>query len=419
MLLNGLRRWLVSERRAAETVVVSALSALSVFVAGIVLARALGPDGRGRVAAHLVGIATSAALGSLGVSYAAAFAAARSGRSLIAFRAVWRLGSVSLGATFALDLLIESVVVRSHSFSEMTWAVLGAVASQTASITLGWMQGSQTMSLWNVLRLIPYGLHFVFLLILWLNQRLTVGNAVMMFVIAQLAAVGPGLFLTISARPSGQERSDRPLESREIWRFSRGIAVSAVLYQLNQRLDQLWLAFLNRSGDLGVYASSVTLAGLGLPFGAGLAQATYAEGLHAASGERGRLTRRRVLMAVVVTSLCALALSWLARPLMLGIYGPAFARGAGALAVLSWGTVFLAGNYVAAESLRSAGKSAATIRADSLAAGTSLILLPVAIWRFGILGAAAVSVLSYFVGFAWNLASAARLHRRDQERVEK
>lgn len=411
---GGWRRWIAGERQAIETVLANGLTALSVFAAGVVMARALGPEGRGQAAAHLVGIVMSVALGSLGISYAAAFAAARSGRARSAYRAVWTLGLGSIGVTALLDVAVELFVVRNASLSEKAWAVAGAVFGQAAGITMGWIQGSRAMRAWNALRVSPYALHLCFLLALWRSGGLTVERSILAYAAAQAIAAAFGSFLARTAKdPDGAATS--AFGVKETWRFARGIAVSAVLYQLNQRLDQLYLAFLGRVGDLGIYASAVTLAGLGLPLGAGLAQATYAEGLHASWVERHRLVRRRHGAALVATSACALGLTVLARPLMVLLYGAPFAGGASAVAVLSWATVFLAGNYVATESLRSAGKSTATLRADSIAVVVSLVLLPIGILWLGILGAALVSLLSYLLSYTLNLRASMRSHARETQ----
>jgi O-antigen/teichoic acid export membrane protein len=407
-LLRRWYLWVAAEQQAFEAVLANGLIAFSVFASSVVMAHALGPEGRGRVAAHLAGIVTSVALGSLGISYAAAYGAARSGRSRSAFRAICTLGAGSLALTVLLDVGVEVLVVRSSASAEAAWAVAGALLGQAAGITTGWMQGSRAMRSWNALRACPYALHLGILLVLWRAGALNVERSIGAFAAAQAVAAVVGLFLVRTVPIAGDGPSASGFGVREAWRFARGIAISAVLYQLNQRLDQLCLAFLNRSEDLGIYASSVTLAGLGFPMGVGLAQATYAEGLHLSSLERGRLARRRNRVALIATSACALVVTVFARPLMVLLYGPAFAGGAPALAVLSWGTVFLAGNYVATESLRSAGKSAATIRADAIAVGVSLVLLPIGIARLGILGAAVVSVFSYLLGYVLNLRASIR-----------
>ena len=417
MRLGNWRRAFAGERQAIETVLANGLTALAVFAASVVMARALGPEGRGQAAVHLVGIGMSIALGGLGVSYAAAYAAARSGRAPSALRAVAILGAASLAVTALLSLVIEVFVARDAPASEKAWAVAGAVIGQAAGIAMGWIQGSRAMRSWNVLRLSPFALHLAFLLALWSGRGLTVERCIAAYAVAHALALVIGVFL---ARIRGKaERDDAaPFSTRETWVFARGIAVSAALYQLNQRLDQLYLALLGRAADLGIYASAVTLAGVGLPLASGLAQATYAEGLHASGLERGRLASRRNVAALAATSACAVVLTLFARPLMVLLYGEPFGRGGPALAVLSWATVFLAGNYVAAEALRSAGKSGATIRADSIAVGLSIVLLPVGILWFGILGAALVSLVSYGVGYTLNLRARVLLDARERRSSE-
>jgi O-antigen/teichoic acid export membrane protein len=393
------RGFLRRDRGAAETVVSNFAIALLVFLGGVVLARGLGPAGRGRVAAHLVGIAASFALGSLGINYGAAFAAARSGGGRRTFQRILRLGLASVGATLVLELAIEKLVVGTTDARELGWALGGAAGTQAASVLLGWIQGCLSLRLWNALRLIQLGLYFPLLLLLRLTGRLDIWTAVAAYALPQALVFAASLARILPALRSEPERD---VSSKEIWSFSSRVAFSAGLYQVNQRWDQLFLSLLHRDAALGIYASAVTLAGIGVPVGAGVAQATYAEGLHLDADGRRRLTARRIAIAVACAGVCAVFLLAFGRKLMALIYGPSFAAGALPLAILACGGVFLAGNFVAAESLRSAGNAWRPMWAEALGAVVTVALLPAAVSRFGIGGAAAVSSLSYLLSFAWN-----------------
>ena len=393
------------DRGAVETAVSNMVIALLVFLGGVVLARGLGPEGRGRVAAHLVGIAASFALGSLGVNYGAGLAAARSGGSRPVFARIRTFGLLSLAATLLLEVAVEKLVVRVADVREFAWALAGAAATQAASVLLGWIQGCGSLRLWNGLRLIQLGLYFPLLAALWGAGRLSVWTAVAAYTLPQAAASLASLAWILSAlRETG--RADVP--AREIWSFSSRVALSAGLYQVNQRWDQLYLSLLHRNAGLGIYASAVTLAGIAVPLGNGVAQATYAEGLRADAAERRALTARRIAIVVGGAAVCAAFLLVFGGRLMKLIYGPPFAAGALALAILAFGTIFLVGNFVAAESLRSAGDARRPMWAEAIGAAVTLSLLPAAVSRFGIEGAAAVSSLSYLLSFAWNLRSSMR-----------
>lgn len=393
------------DRGAVETAASNMVVALLVFLGGVVLARALGPEGRGRVAAHLVGIAASFALGSLGINYGAALAAARSGGSRVVFARIRTFGLLSLLATLLLELGIEELVVRVNDARELAWALAGAAATQAASILLGWIQGCGPLRLWNGLRLAQLGLYFPLLSALWIAGRLSVWTAVAAYTVPQIGTfLGSLAWILPNLRATGRAE----VSSREVWSFSSRVALSAGLYQVNQRWDQLFLSLLHRNAGLGIYASAVTLAGVALPLANGAAQATYAEGLRVDAAERRSLTARRIAIVVGGAAGCAALLLVFGGALMKLIYGPPFAAGALSLAILACGTVFLSGNAVAAESLRSAGDARRPMWAEAIGAAVTLSLLPAAVSRFGIEGAAAVSSLSYLVSFAWNLRSLMR-----------
>ena len=401
--------FLKRDRLALETVAANSLVAASVFGAGVVLARALGPTGRGQVAAHLAAIGASFALGGLGLNYGAAFAAARSGAAKRAFSNILLLGLASLLATGVLDLAMEALAIGGGYSLQVAWSVAGAVAAQAASITSGWIQGSRATRAWNALRILQLGGYLPLVAVFLWFGTLTVTTAVAAYALSQMAACGVGLLFVI--RRFDRDVGQPPVSTREVWSYSSRVAVSAALYQVNQRWDQLVLAFLRRTEDLGVYASAVSLAGVGGALVAGLAQATYAEGLHVDARARRMLGRRRILTAVLVASVCAVLLSVFRAELMRALYGPSFERGASSLLILAWGTVFIAGNYVAAELLRSAGNSRAPMWADITAAAATLVGLPFAVFRFGIVGAAGVSAFVYLLTFAINFRSAMKLMR--------
>ena len=388
------------DRGAAETAVSNLLIALLVFLGGVVLARALGPEGRGRVAAHLVGIAASFALGSLGVNYGAALAAVRSAGSPGTFARIRAFGLASVCLTLGLEFLIEKLVVRAADARETAWALAGAAATQAVTILLGWIQGCGPLRLWNALRLAQLGLSCPLLALLWICGVLNVWTAVAAYTLPQLAVFLASLAWVLRALRAARQGAD--VSSREIWSFSSRVALSAGLSQVNQRWDQLFLSLLHRNASLGIYASAVTLAGIGVPVAAGIAQATYAEGLRADEAERRRLSARRIAIAVGSAGVCAIFLLAFGAKLMALVYGLPFAAGARPLAILAFGTVFLGGNFVAAESLRSAGDARRPMWAEAVGAAITLSLLAPAVSRFGIEGAAAVSSLSYLVSFAWN-----------------
>jgi O-antigen/teichoic acid export membrane protein len=377
------------------------------FLTGVLLSRFLGVEGRGRFAGHFAAIGISFTSGGLGLGYGAAFVAARSGGAAAAGRRLQGPAAASLLLTAFLLLALELFVVRAGSIGETVWALAGALLTQGASIVLGWIQGARGLRRWNTWRLLQNGGYFLGVLTLASLGGLTVTTALACYAATQ--GLGVAALLGPPARsPAAPDGDPAGASPSEIWRFSRGVAVSSALYQLSQRLDQLLLAMFGRAADLGIYASAVTLAGISSPLAAGLAQATYGEGLHMDPAQRVRVARKRIALALGGAGACAVVLSSIPGTLMGVAYGPEFVRGAGPLVLLAWGAVFLAGNHVAADALRASGDSGGPMRADITAAVLTIVALPVAIPRFGILGAAAVSAFAYLVTFLLNVLRATR-----------
>jgi O-antigen/teichoic acid export membrane protein len=410
-----LARMVRTDRQAVGTIASNLAIALFLFLVGVLLARFLGVEGRGRFAAHYAVLGIAFNFGGLGLNYAAAFVGARSGGSSVVWLRILRLTLLAVVLTGLLDVAAEGAVVRSGSVIEVVWAMTGAVLTQIASIILGWIQGSRSLALWNRLRLLQAVSYFTFVLLTGLYGLLTVAAALAAYAasnfVTSLAA-----FLLAGCRGAASPSDAEVPTVRAIWHYAGAVAVSSSLYQLNQRLDQIFLTLFRRTADLGVYASAVQLAGVASPLVAGMAQATYGESLHLGAVQRTELMRRRVRIALAGAALGAVVLTLFSGRFMTAVYGRDFASGAAPLAILSWGAVLLGGNYVAADSLRGGGNSRAPMRAAIAAAVVTVLLLPVAIWRFGIVGAACAVALASAVTFGMNYASARRLGRHDGNR---
>jgi O-antigen/teichoic acid export membrane protein len=403
-----------SNRRVVDTIATNLGISLLTFATGVLLARFLGVEGRGRFAAHFAVLSVAFASGSLGLNYAAAYAAARSGGSAATATRILRLAPAALSLTVVLDLGAEHFLVRGGSALEAALAVAGAASTQGSSIFLGWIQGSRSLGLWNRLRFLQAATNLVVVLALGFGSTLSVATALAAYAGSQIvAAIAAGVLLRIRI---DQESGETELSTKDIWRYAGAVAISSSLYQLNQRLDQIFLTLLRRTADLGLYASAVQLAAVAGPIVAGLAQATYGESLHLDHEKRVTLVRRRIRLALAGAGISAIILTTFSKKAMALLYGPAFAAGGTVLAVLSWAAFFLAGNYVAAESLRGGGNSRAPMRADLMTAVVTALLLPGAIWRFGIVGSACVVTVASAVTFGMNYSSAKRLEPNERHR---
>ena len=218
----------------------------------------------------------------------------------------------------------------------------------------------------------------------------------------------PSMLLWLACRVLARRPAARPASPRrraavrgQVLRRAAFFFASMILLQLHARIDQLLLAALAGSTELGLYAGAfkfveqlallpAMLTGVLLPALSRRNRADTAHNLHA------------VYFAAFVASLAlAAALALGARPLVALTLGPEFVTASPVLAVLAWGVpaLFLANVSGLFYSLEGMEHWAFVRNLAGLALGLvlGLILIP----RFGALGAAWSMVASYsFVAFA-------------------
>jgi O-antigen/teichoic acid export membrane protein len=229
------------------------------LVAVLVVARALGPSGRGALAFLTVTALVLARLTAVGVPSATiVFAAQRPARrpallsNLLGFTVVASFagGALVFGGLAVVEqarpVEIDTVVLVSFVLA----TVLAAVVEAGYSFLLGC---SRFRAQASVTAVAPW-LYAALLLALELGPGLTVNLAAYAWIVAN--AVWAALLVGASGRGIGLGRPDRPLLWESV-RFGVRAWVGGLARFLNFRVDQILMAYLASSAALGVYAVSV------------------------------------------------------------------------------------------------------------------------------------------------------------------
>ncbi len=392
-----LNHHLVSTGAADLTLVI--LSAFS----GILMARLLGPTGRGEFAVAILWPSVIAALGTLGVREALTYERARAfypasvlvGTALV-------LATVQSILLIGLAALLIPWLTRTQSL-DVTRAslmfVLFIPANLVTHYALGLLQGSLEIPVFNALRLVVSVVHLGAVLILWALGLVTVWNVTLGLLIANAcAALATVTAILVKCRV----RWGLNLELlRRIFAYGLRNHVGSISSQLNQRVDQMLMAVLITPEQLGWYVVAVNVASLvRLPSGA---FATLAFPRVAAGGlaEQRRLTELYSRLNATATLGVGLVLVLLIPLLVPLVYGQAYTSSILPAEILAVATAFVAIGQAWAGSLRGMGRPSEPARAEviSLVAtviGLSLLLIPL-----GILGAALTSLAAYLIASAY------------------
>lgn len=259
----------------ARTIALTAAShlalPLSAVATGPVLARALGPDGRGELAAVLAPIYLAALLATAGLPEAATFLVASGRRAARATAAAAATMAGGLGALAALAVVLAAPVLLRGSPENIpllrTLALL--LPLSLAGLALrGVVHGRSDFASMNAERWGSVLSRLVLIVALALAGALTVSSAAWATNATALLAAGYLLWRARrlwrgepgTERPSGTERSGLPWSA--LVRYGLRVWAGSLSVLLILRVDQVLMAPLAPTAQLGFYAVAVAVAEL-------------------------------------------------------------------------------------------------------------------------------------------------------------
>jgi O-antigen/teichoic acid export membrane protein len=383
--------------------VVNLLVTLLGFVTGPLQARALGPTGRGELAAVMVVVTLTPWLLNLGMNGFVAREMSGSTDRGALFGTVIVLSLVSTLAGWAWAFPVAKVVSHGHQAVEVM--VLFGFAllpfSLVGNVLSGAFWGDRNWRSLSVVRLLAPGLVVVGFLVLLAIHRFTVASAASVTLGAGVISLAP---LVPMLRRTRGWRFDPVLASRAL-KFGARAWLGTVANLGNLRLDQLLMAGLVPAAELGLYTVAVTMTS----FTAVVTQALNLVVLPLVAGGDRTSVRRILRITLFGTALASVMLALVAPWIVPFLFGHAFGASVRLVQVLLIGTVLLAGNGVLNSALAGDGHPGDTALAEGVGLGLTIPALIVVLPSWGAMGAAVISDLSYGLVFVILLICA---HRR-------
>lgn len=359
-------------------------------VAGIVVARALGAEGRGYYAAIMAWFALAQVVGELGQSGAVTFWVSKDPARGKDYVASSRLLMLAVGTlTSAAGVALSGFFAKGEA--DVTTAFQIAFAGCLLnSVCAAYVYAVQAKSIWrwNTVRLaqplVYLGLVFAFALtdlldIVWLSIALVCSIVVQfVFAVCQAAMIG----LT-------RGRRKRSLTGR-LARYGIAYAGSAVPAAVSSQYDRLILSRTAPPEQLGHYSVAASVAGLAYPFSTAVASVVFPRAADATLGEAGRrnIERRAILGTAMVSAAVSVIIATLVGPFIPAIFGEEFRDSVPLVWWLIPGVLFRSVSQVIGALLRGRNRPGLVTYGQlcGLVAG-SVAILPLMAW-IGIYGAA-------------------------------
>jgi O-antigen/teichoic acid export membrane protein len=381
------------------------------FVAVLILARGLGPSGRGTVAFITVTALVVAHMAGLGVGEATTVLSARNQArrpALLANAVTYFLCSGFVAATLAfLALSLSGIEPAGVGTPELLIIGLGIVACSAGEAGYSFLLGTERLRQLAFVTGCASWVYAGVVLVLWAGPGLTVGRAALGWVGTE--ALRSIVLATLSRRGTILGLPSRRLLAEEIG-FGLRLWVGSLARFLNFRTDQILMGFIATEAALGFYAVAVNVSEVLLYLPSSAATALLPVIARTEPVRRGEETLRAFRSVVFVTA-AGVAGAALLGPVVLPIvFGDAFDESVIPFLWLLPGTFGYAASAVFSNAL--VGSSSPGLSSlgplVSLTVGFALDLLLIP--HYAATGAAAAASAAFLVGGATALVTYRRVH---------
>lgn len=369
------------------------------LLTGLLLARTLGPTGRGLMTTVMIWPAVLVWAAGLSLGYANIYFAASepSKRQALFANSFWMaifLGEAAgVVAAWGLPKFLH---LNSSQHFLLTFSLLLLSVGLFSDYASSLLQGTGRFDQLALVRMIAPLVIGVLLMGLWAGHLVTVTSVVVVTWVGSLCQFSCTLYFLgqagcLSLRP------DHCLLRRSI-NYSLRIHPGTLAGLANGRIDQLLMTALVAPRLLGFYALAVTFSELSRQLSASIATVLFSRmaGEVSADARRAMATRatRWTLLIGCAGGLC---LGLAAHPFVALLWGSRFLEAVPTIYVLLPGTVALGVASSMASSLNGAGRPGVTTLAEIASLLVMIPLLWVLLPRFGILGAGVASTIGYIV----------------------
>ncbi len=325
---------------------------------GVLLARLLGPAGRGEFATVILWPSVFAALGLLGVDMAIARSAGeqrkRDGLARLAVAAGLLTGAVS---AIVCGLLLPYLLPadKGHLLFACYMFLLFIPLNHLALNLQGIDHGSGNFLWFNTTRALLYPIYFAGLVLCWLYAE----DKVLWAIIALLVANGGVVLLRVSGRLRELfAGGDRP-SARQVLRSSLPFVAASVIALLYAQTDKALIVWLLPSEEIGLYVAAFAAAGSINVLNSSLGVVQFSSASQAQQGYGFPALACVLRRGAMLTLLGAAALAMLLPYLLPLVFGAEFAAATPVALILLPGMVLAGLSEVVNQSLRGQGRPVA------------------------------------------------------------
>jgi len=398
------KHWSPLRRDAAETILTGIAGQTVLVISGILVARALGPEGRGYLALLVVFPVILSQLGSLGLPQAATYFIAMNRDDA---RLVYnRLKVPVLGQALVLVIIhfvIIFLYVR-HKPEEvilagyLSLAIIPGMLAQQYGLAV--LQGCQMYRPFNVMRLMPATMYAILILSIFLAQVAFLPSIAFVWVCSYImVGLFTAYFATFKVLRLDENKNDtRSPSLPQLFKFGLKGLLGTVSPMQNFRLDQLVAGLFLSPAALGLYVVGQAFTNIVRFIAQSAGMVEYpAVAADANNNTAKQLIWRFFIGISVMNGVIVLALIVLMPILVIFFFGKAFSGSIPIARLLLLGAYFDSLRRILVEGMRGMGRPEVSTWAELSMYPLFAILAPILISHHGLIGLAVAVILCYFL----------------------
>lgn len=393
-------------RASAETILAGVVGQALLVISGILVARILGPEGRGYLALLVVFPVILSKLGSLGLPQAATYFIAMNRDDV---RAVYSRLKMPFICQVSILVIIHLAIVYLYVRHEPGEVILSGYLSlvvipgmMAQEYGLAALQGCQQYMTFNVIRLMPATIYTILILSIFLAQIASLTSIAFVWVCSYvIAGFFVAYFLRYNVLGLAEKRNDtRSPSFPQMVKFGLKGLFGTASPMKNFRLDQLVAGLFLSPAALGLYAVGQAFTNL-VHFIAQSASMVEYPAVAASSSNKAerRLIWRFFITVSLMNGVVVFTLIALMPILMIFFFGSEFSESIPISRLLLLGAYFESLRRILVEGMKGMGKPEISTWAELSMYPLFAVLAPILIPYFGLIGLTTAVISCYFLSF--------------------
>jgi len=378
-----------------STQIVTVITGLAV---SIVIARVLGPEGKGAYSLIILVPALLAFLGNLGVGISNVYFGGSRKYNWANLASNSLISALALGILLATAFLIyffifDPIFLREIEPQNILIATLVLPFSLLITYFSQILLGQDRIKEFNLVNLAQQGTLLTLIALFLFAIKADILSAILAWAIATLVA--SILSILLVRRTTDIKWSFYPQLFKDSVKFGIKGYLANVIQFFNYRLDMFLIAFFMNVTFVGYYSISVAIAEMLWYFSGAVGTVIFAQTPRISAEEANTLTPRICRNTFFITVLAAVVLFVLGRYIIVLFFSSAFLPALRPLWILLPGVIALSILKVLGNEITGRGKPIISTIADSISLAVNIPLNLLLIPKMGISGAALASTVSY------------------------